>query len=111
MRLSRLDQERLHGKHGRALQFAMETIVTAARIDRADSLIDIGFAHIDACFYNGRAHLDFVNFMLDHGATLAVPSWTNNGLVALNDLSLRDPLASREMDEARQLMQAYVRLG
>ncbi len=111
MRLSRLDQERIDGKHGRALQFAMETIVTAARIDRADSLIDIGFAHIDACFYNGRAHLDFVNFMLDHGATLAVPSWTNNGLVALNDLSLRDPLASREMDEARQLMQAYVRLG
>jgi predicted aconitase len=49
--------------------------------------------------------------MLEHGATLAVPSWTNNGLVSLNDLSLRDPLASREMDEARQLMQAYVKLG
>ena len=89
----------------------METIVTAAHIDQAERLIDISFAHIDACFYNGRAHLDFVNYMLEHGATLAVPSWTNNGLVALNDLSVRDPLASWEMDEARQLMQAYVRLG
>ncbi len=101
----------MHGKLGKAMQFAMETIVTAAHIDQADTLIDISFAHIDACFYNGRAHLDFVNYMLEHGATLAVPSWTNNGLVSLNDLSLRDPLASREMDEARQLMQAYVKLG
>ena len=89
----------------------METIVAAAHIDQADRLIDISFAHIDACFYSGRAHLDFVHFMLEHGATLAVPSWTNNGLVALNDLSVRDPLASREMNEARQLMQAYVKLG
>ena len=111
MRLNELDQARLDGRLGKAMQFAMQTIVTAAHIDRAETLIDISFAHIDACFYNGRAHLDFVNYMLEHGATLAVPSWTNNGLVSLNDLSLRDPLASREMDEARQLMQAYVRLG
>ncbi len=93
------------------MQFAMQTIVTAAHIDQADALIDISFAHIDACFYNGRAHLDFVNYMLEHGATLAVPSWTNNGLVSLNDLSVRDPLASREMHEARELMMAYVKLG
>ena len=111
MNLSELDQDRLAGKLGKAMQFAMETIVTAAHIDQVDSLIDISFAHIDACFYSGRAHLDFVNFMLEHDATLAVPSWTNNGLVALNDLSVRDPLASREMDEARQLMQAYIKLG
>ncbi|MCP4390348.1 MAG: DUF521 domain-containing protein [Gammaproteobacteria bacterium] len=111
MKLTQLDQDRLDGKLGKAMQFAMETIVTAAHIDQVDSLIDISFAHIDACFYNGRAHLDFVNYMLEHGATLAVPSWTNNGLVSLNDLSIRDPRASREMDEARQLMQAYVKLG
>ena len=111
MRLNQLDRDRLAGKCGKAMQFAMETIVTAAHIDQVDSLIDISFAHIDACFYSGRAHLDFVNYMLEHGATLAVPSWTNNGLVSLNDLSLRDPLGSREMDEARQLMQAYVQLG
>jgi predicted aconitase len=111
LKLSRLDQDRLDGKLGKAFQFAMQTIVTAAHIDQVDDLIDISFAHIDACFYNGRAHLDFVNFMLDNGATLAVPSWTNNGLISLNDLSLRDPFASIEMNEARQLMEAYVKLG
>ena len=111
MQLNQLDQDRLDGKLGKAMQFAMETIVAVAYIDQVESLIDISFAHIDACFYNGRAHLDFVNYMLEHGATLAVPAWTNTGLVALNDLSIRDPRANREMDEARQLMQAYVKLG
>ena len=101
----------LDGKQGKAMQFAMETIVTAANIERAESLIDISFAHIDACFYNGRAHLDFVLYMLEHGASLAVPSWTNTGLVSLSDFSVRDPFASTEMNEARQLMEAYVRLG
>ena len=101
----------LAGKFGHAARFAMETVLAAAHIDRAERLIDISFAHIDACFYNGRAHLDFVNFMLDNGARLAVPSWTNNGLVSLNDLSLRDPAQSREMREAHELMLAYVRLG
>ena len=47
------------------MQFAMETVVAAAVIDQAECLIDISFAHIDACFYNGRAHLDFVNYMLN----------------------------------------------
>ncbi len=111
LHLSLFDQDLLDGKRGKAMQFAMETIVNAANIDRAESLIDISFAHIDSCFYAGRAHLDFVLYMLEHKASLSVPSWTNNGLIALNDFSLRDPLASTEMDEARQLMEAYVRLG
>ena len=89
----------------------MKTVVAAAQIDQVDSLIDISFAHIDACFYNGRAHLDFILYMLEHGASLAVPSWTNNGLVSLNDLSLRDPRLDPVMDEAKQLMEAYIRLG
>lgn len=101
----------LDGKQGRAKQFAMEIIVAAANIDDAESLIDISFAHIDSCFYSGRAHLDFVLYLQELGASLAVPAWTNNGLVSLNDLSVRDPAASSEMHEARQLMEAYVRLG
>ena len=111
LQLSTADKALLDGKQGKAMQFAMQTIVTAANIDRAESLIDISFAHIDSCFYSGRAHLDFVLYLLENGASLAVPTWTNNGLIALNDLSIRDPLASVEMEEARQLMQAYVQLG
>ncbi len=111
LHLGEQDRARLDGREGRALQFAMETVVAAAEIDRAAELIDIGFAHIDACFYNGRAHLDFVNYLLDEGASLAVPAWTNTGLVSLDDLGLRDPTRSEAMREAHELMQAYVRLG
>jgi len=111
LRLDTRDQALLDGKQGKAIQFAMETVVAAANIDEAESLIDISFAHIDSCFYSGRAHLDFVFFLLEHDAKLAVPTWTNTGLVALNDFSIRDPLASKEINEARQLMEAYVRLG
>ncbi len=109
--LSERDRQLLGGEYGKAARFAMETVVTAARVDQADSLINISFAHIDACFYNGRAHLDFVRYLLQHDAKLAVPTWTNNGLVSLNDLSVRDPSASNEMREAMLLMESYVKLG
>ena len=70
LQLSPADTAMLDGKQGRATQFAMQTIVAAARIDHAESLIDISFAHIDACFYSGRAHLDFVRYLLEHNARL-----------------------------------------
>jgi len=111
LQLTTYDQALLDGKQGKAVQFAMETVVNAANICHAKNLIDINFAHIDSCFYSGRAHLDFVLYLLENEARLAVPSWTNNGLIALNDLSIRDPFASAEMEEARQLMQGYVQLG
>jgi len=111
LQLTAYDQVLLDGKQGKAVQFAMEMVVKAANIGRARNLIDISFAHIDSCFYSGRAHLDFVLYLLKNEASLAVPSWTNNGLIALNDLSIRDPFASAEMEEARQLMQGYVQLG
>ena len=111
LQLDPADQAMLDGKQGRAKQFAMETIVAAAEIDQAEALIDISFAHIDSCFYSGRAHLDFVVYLVQNDASLAVPTWTNNGLISLNDLSIRDPYASTAMHEARQLMHAYVRLG
>jgi hypothetical protein len=44
--------------------------IVTTHIDQAEWLIDICFAHIDACFYSGRAHLGFVNYMLEHDATL-----------------------------------------
>jgi len=111
LNLDSRDQALLAGKQGKAMQFAMETIVAAANIESAESLVEISFAHIDSCFYSGRAHLDFARFLLQHKVRLAVPTWTNTGLVALDDFSIRDPSASNEVDEARQLMEAYVQLG
>ena len=102
----------LEGADGKAMQLAMGLVVKAARIMGAERLIAIGFAHIDACFYTGRSHVDFARFLLENGARLAVPTWTNNGVVSLADPSLRPQTEDPEfVGGARELMELYDRLG
>ncbi|MBI2720029.1 MAG: aconitase X catalytic domain-containing protein [Rhizobiales bacterium] len=106
------DQTLLAGSEGKAMQLAMRLVVQAARILNAPRLIPISFAHIDACFYTGQSHVDFVRFLLDNGARLAVPAWTNNGVVSLADPELRpEAQAPKMVSEARKLMQLYAELG
>ncbi len=78
-------QELLAGAAGKAHQLAMQLVVKAANIMDAPRLIPISFAHIDACFFTGQPHVDFIRFMLEHKATLAVPAWTNNSVASQDD--------------------------
>ena len=106
------DRARLDGAEGPALALAMRLVLAAANILGARSLIPISFAHIDACFYAGEAHVDFAQYLLDHGARLAVPAWTNNGVVSLADPDLRPEASDPQMVKgARKLMQLYEKLG
>ncbi|MFM8745276.1 MAG: aconitase X [Aestuariivirga sp.] len=114
MSLSLPDRGRalLAGEQGLAMQLAMRLVVKAATIMEADRLIPISFAHLDACFYTGRAHVDFVRFLLENGASLAVETWTNNGVVSLSDQGLRPRAEDPEtVDGAGELMKLYERLG
>ena len=100
----------LEGHKGPATRFAMELVLRAAKVTGAARLVPVTFAHIDACFYAGQAHVDFARFMLEGGARFAVPAWTNNGLVSLVNTDARDP--ETEMARgARELMQLYSELG
>jgi predicted aconitase len=102
----------LAGEQGLAMQLAMRLVVKAAEIMAAERLIPISFAHLDACFYTGQAHVDFVRFLLDNGAALAVETWTNNGVVSLADGGLRPRGEDPEtVDGAGELMKLYERLG
>ncbi|MBC8036117.1 MAG: DUF521 domain-containing protein, partial [Rhizobiales bacterium] len=110
--LDTIDSARLAGSEGKAMQLAMGLLVRAAEIMGAPRLIPIGFAHIDACFYTGRAHVDFARYLVDNGAKLAVTTWTNNGVVSLADPALRPEASDPTMVKgARELMQLYARLG
>ena len=110
--LDGLARSRLNGGEGKAMQLATELVVKAAEIMGAERLIPISFVHIDACFYTGRAHVDFARFLLEHGARLSVPTWTNNGVVSLADPSLRPPAEDPEtVAGAAELMRAYAALG
>lgn len=100
----------LAGGKGPATRFTMELVLRAAHITGATRLVPVTFAHIDACFYAGQAHVDFARFMLDGSARFAVPAWTNNGLVSLVNTEARDP--ETEMARgARELMRLYSELG
>ncbi len=106
------DRALLDGAEGEAMRFAMQVVLRAAHISGATRLQDISFAHIDACFYSGQAHVDFARFMVENGARLAVPAWTNTSLVSQVDPQIRpesdDPVV---IGGARLLMELYERLG
>ena len=110
--LDAVDRARLGGAEGKAMQLAMRLVLQAARIMGAPHLIPIGFAHIDACFYTGQAHIDFVRYLLANGARLAVTTWTNNGVVSLADAGLRPEAEAPAMvSGARAVMRLYAELG
>jgi predicted aconitase len=110
--LSPTDRDTFSGHSSPAVQFAMELVVQAARILKAPYLIPVTYAHIDACFYNGQAHIDFAQFMLDYGAKFPIPAWTNNGVVSATHPQLYKGNPDTEMVEgAQKLMQLYAALG
>jgi hypothetical protein len=94
------------------MQLALSLLVRASDILGAPHLVPIAFAHVDACFYTGQAHVDFARYLLDNGAKLAVPTWTNSGVVSLADPDLRPEADDPEtVRGARELMQLYAQLG
>jgi len=112
LELEAREQALLAGRDGKAMQLAMRLLVKAAEIMGATRLVPISFAHIDACFYTGQAHVDFARYLLDNRARLAVSAWTNTGVVSLADPELRPEADDPEtVRGARQLMQLYAQLG
>jgi predicted aconitase len=110
--LDETDRDRLAGAEGAAMQLAMQTLLLAASIMGARRLIPVNFAHLDACFYTGQAHVDFAGYLLENGARFSIPTWTNVGMVSLEDSSLRPESEAPEMvTGARRLMQIYANLG
>ncbi len=97
---------------GSAHAMALELVELAARIMDAPRLVPISFAHIDACFYTGQSHIDFVTYLLAHDASLAVPTWTNNSVASLNDETYRPTKLDPQMvGGAHELMRLYAELG
>jgi predicted aconitase len=106
------DRAFLEGASGPAMQLAMRLVLRAAEVLGARSLIPVTFAHIDACFYSGEAHVDFAQYLVDNCARLAIPAWTNNGVVSLANPEIRPEAGDPQMVKGgRKLMQLYEKLG
>ena len=111
LHLSEADRALLDGAQGEALQFAMQVVVRAATIMGAPHLIDASFAHIDACPYYGRAHLDFAQFFVDRGARFEIPAWTNTLTVSLMPPEVRGDADPVTLAGSRELAGLYTALG
>jgi len=111
MRLTAEERAILSGQTGtEGARMALETVVQAARLLGAGSLVPITAAHIDGCLYHGASGTLYCEHLCDAGARVSVPSTTNVGA-----LNLLKPAQSRLQGEARKmayrLMVAHEKLG
>ena len=111
IRLSDRDKQLLAGRQGRGTQLAMELIVKAAEVSGAKALIDVTKAHVGSGCLGGRITVDFVEFLVAEGATVAIPTQTtavlldstNPGLCAAGVSEERFKASSRLMGLAERL--------
>ncbi len=102
----------LAGADGAAMQLAMRLVLAAAQTTGATRLVPVEMAHINSCHYSGQLSLDFAEFLLAEGATLAVPTHTNASLISCSTPGLRPH--ARTPDEvagAQRIMEIYEQLG
>jgi hypothetical protein len=93
-----------------AVRAAMRIIVAVAKLQRADSLLTVTRAHVDACTYIGDGGLRFADRLVEWGGRVAVETSTNAMSVD------REQWRAQRVDEVRgtkavQLGDAYLRLG
>lgn len=94
------------------MQLAMRLIIAAADVSGASRFVPIEMAHINSCHYSGPLSLDFAEFLLAEGATLAVPTHTNASLISCSSPHVRpESGAPVEVAGARRVMDIYERLG
>ena len=109
--LSAEDRANLEGHNGPLSKFAMTLVLRAAEIWKAPYLVDASFAHIDACHYNGQAHLDFARKLEREDAEFPVPVWTNTLPVSLLQQDGRAASDPEFVEGAKELAAIYRRIG
>lgn len=108
--LSPGDQHMLTGEDGPAARLAMETLVTMAALQGAETLIDVSRAHIDGCIYASPANLSFAQAMQEMGASVRVPTSMNAISVDLPNWRAQG-IAPDFGQPASQLAKAYLAMG
>lgn len=113
LQLTSLEAGMLAGDEGAGVALAMRVVTALAAVQGAESLIEVGSAHVDSCLYHGRAGLDFAQRLVALGARVRIPTTLNVG-----SLDLLHPGTVHEdaehpglLSSGRALMDAYVALG
>lgn len=75
--LSEIDRRFLAGEFGEAGRVATRIVLQTDRIEGATELVDVEMAHLDGCFYQGPAGIQFARRLCDLGAKVRVPTTMN----------------------------------
>lgn len=108
--LSDFDRSCLMGEYGKAHKVAMRIITRMARLQGADSLLDICQGHIDGCIYTGEAGLLFAKTLVEWGASVSVPT-TLNSISVDRQRWKQQGVPEDFASAASELAQAYVSMG
>jgi predicted aconitase len=112
MKLTEYEQEMLDGKHGEGVRFAMDILVKMGDLYGAKRLLPVKDAHIDAAAYQTiwDAGTEFVEYLVDHGAKVAVPTTINS--LSRDIRNWKKLGASEEFAmKSRRLEDAYLKMG
>jgi hypothetical protein len=98
------------GSAGEGAAMAMRLVCESARLLGADSLVQVGSAHIDGALYHGDSGTYFAERLRDLGAKVSVRATLNVGAIDLTGCSA-NRLPEHERDMAKRLMRAYLAIG
>lgn len=112
MNLTQKEQDMLAGKYGEGVQLAMEVLVKMGELYKAERFLPVKNAHIDAAAYTTiwNAGTEFVEYLVDHGAKVAVPTTINalsRDICNWEKLGISEEFAKK----SERLENAYIKLG
>ena len=77
------------GRQGPALEFAMNLMIKAGTMQGATRLQSIECVHVGTTFAVIQTHQDLVSWLVEQGAKVAVPTFTNVGIADRDNPGLR----------------------
>lgn len=110
LELSERDEALLAGEAGRAAKISMSILVRMADVYRAERMLDITGAHIDATIYVGDAGLEFAERLAEAGGRVVVPTTLNVSGVDEEHWQEWDVPAEWASKAHRQML-AYQKMG
>ncbi|MDL2307494.1 aconitase X catalytic domain-containing protein [Desulfovibrio sp. OttesenSCG-928-C06] len=112
MHLTDEEKDMLSGKRGEGVRKAMEVVVKFGELYGANRLLKVKNAHIDAAAYTTiyDAGTEFVEFLVQNGAKVAVPTTINPGSRDIEHWRVMD-LSPEFAAKSDRLEKAYMALG
>jgi predicted aconitase len=110
MQLDERDEARLRGAEGAAAQWAMQLLSRVAACSKARRLLDVTQAHLVGSYHSGPANLRLINWIVDAGARVVIPTTLNSSAA---DLERPGGCAVDDADFRAncEVVRAYQRMG